>query len=90
MHDQGGRSTPRGDQGLRRKLVDTDRNALPVSGPTATCSPSCREIGQAQILLEPANLRFAVTDSNGKFELCEVSATSQVFQQIAKIGKRMK
>ena len=40
------------------------------------------KIGQALILLETADLRFAVPDRDGEFELGEALAAAQKFEQV--------
>jgi len=49
-----------------------------------------REIGQALVLFQPANLRFAVANLDGKLQLGEPFAPAQIFQQIAKGGESIR
>ena len=42
------------------------------------------EIGQALVLFQPADLRFAVANGDGKLQLGEVFAAAEKFEQIAK------
>lgn len=48
-----------------------------------------RDIGQALIRLEAADLPFTIAHCNGQFQLGEAFAAAQVLEQIAKGSKRV-